>query len=84
MLTGTFIGHEGDPVVWKVYMQDGQLFAETSDRVSKLIWCGAGRFLAVKPEDESKLDARVEFFVREGHAWGLRVGSRIFGREESK
>jgi len=31
--------------------------------------------------EETRVRSRLEFFTRNGHAWGVRCGSRIFGLE---
>lgn len=83
MLIGRFVGHEGNPDVLTVRMQDGQLFAEKK-RTMRLIYCGGLRFLGVDPADESRVRMRAEFFIRDGQAWGVRCGSRIFSREDDE
>lgn len=80
MLTGRFVGHEGNPDVLDVSMQGGVLFAEKK-RTMRLVYCGGLRFLGVDPADESRVRMRAEFFIRDGQAWGVRCGSRIFTRE---
>ena len=37
-------------------------------------------FLALDPADGS-LSCRLEFFIRDSRAWGVRVGTRVFGRD---
>ena len=43
-------------------------------------YCGGGRFLAVK-EDDGALICRLEFLIRDGRAWGVRCGTRVFERD---
>lgn len=75
MLAGTYIGHEGEPSVVRV---DDAGNARVSDHDTRLVYCGAARFLAMDRNSPETLRARLEFFFRDGHAWGVRVGSRIF------
>ena len=75
MLAGDYTAHEGEVAVVRV---DDAGHARVSDQDTDLVWCGAGRFLAMDHKDPEKLQARLEFFFRDGHAWGVRVGSRIY------
>ena len=82
MLPGTYIGHEGVPSKVVIREKDGQLETVVSGHPVTLVYCGAGRFLAMDKEKPDQLRARLEFFFRDGSAWGVRVGSRIFSRED--
>lgn len=82
MLTGRYVGHEGVPSVVNVRIDGDQLRAIVNKRDLKLVYCGGLRFCGMDPEDASRVRSRLEFFTRNGHAWGVRVGSRIFGLEE--
>ena len=42
---------------------------------------GGTRFLAVQPEDAGNIICRLEFLIRGGRAWGVRVGTRVFERD---
>ena len=79
MLPGHYVGHEGIPDICDVH-PDGRTVT-VSHRLCRLIYCGGSRFLAVDPDDPSRIRSRLEFFFRRGHAWGVRVGSRIFTLE---
>lgn len=81
MLVGQYIGHEGVPSIVTVRMEDGQLRAIVNKRDLRLKYCGGLRFLGLDPVDETRVRSRLEFFIRNGHAWGVRVGSRIFSLE---
>ena len=78
MLDGVYIGHEGEPSVVQV---DACGHARVSGHETDLVYCGGARFLAMDREDPESLISRLEFFFRDGHAWGVRVGSRIFSRQ---
>ena len=81
MLVGRYIGHEGVPSIVEVRNQDGILRATVNKRDLFLVYCGGLRFLGMDPIDSQRVRSRLEFFTRNGHAWGVRVGSRIFGME---
>ena len=78
MLEGSYIAHEGEPAVVRV---DASGHARVSDHDTALVYCGAGRFLAMDQADPETKRARLEFLFRDGRAWGVRVGSRIYSRE---
>jgi len=75
MLSGSYLCHEGETAVVRV---DDAGHARISDHDTDLVYCGAARFLAMDRENPETLRARLEFFFRNGHAWGVRVGSRIY------
>ena len=81
MLEGSYIAHEGEPAIVRV---DDAGHARVSDHDTDLVYCGAGRFLAMDQKKPDTLRGRLEFFFRDGHAWGVRVGSRIYSRETGK
>lgn len=78
-LAGHYIGHEGIPEICDVNDEGTQVLL--SGRLSDLLWCGGSRFLAVDPSDHHLLRGRLEFLFRPGYAWAVRVGSRIFTKE---
>lgn len=82
MLPGHYVGHEGIPDICDVH-KDGKTVT-VSHRFCSLVYCGGSRFLAVDPEDPARIRSRLEFFFRNGHAWAVRVGSRIFVLEPIK
>ena len=81
MLIGRYVGHEGVPAIVDVRVAEGELRAIVNKRDLKLVYCGGLRFLGMDLDDETKVRSRLEFFTRNGHAWGVRCGSRIFGLE---
>ena len=81
MLLGQYIGHEGVPSIVTVRHEQDELRAVVNKRDLHLVYCGGLRFLGMDPEDPQRVRSRLEFFIRSGHAWGVRVGSRIFGLE---
>ena len=81
MIRGRYIGHEGELSVVTIHCdEDGHLSGERDGKPFLLRYCGGGRFLAVSEEDGS-LVCRLEFFIRDGRAWGVRCGTRVFGRD---
>lgn len=78
MLTGSFICYEGVPAYVNVTLENGKLRAVVSKNNTDLIYCGGTRFLAVDEKNSAAIRARLEFFIRNGHAWGVRCGSRIY------
>ena len=80
MLRGRYIGHEGTPSIVTIHCADGVLSGERDGKPLTLVYCGGTRFLALDPADGS-LSCRLEFFIRDSRAWGVRVGTRVFGRD---
>ena len=81
MLRGRYIGHEGTPSIVTIHCSDdGKLTGERDGKPLTLVCCGGTRFLALDPADGS-LSCRLEFFIRDSRAWGVRVGTRVFGRD---
>ena len=81
MLAGRFVGHEGVPAVVTVTADGGVPVATVSGRETKLAYCGGTRFLAMDAEQPERTRAQLEFLIRDGRAWGVRCGSRIFVNE---
>ena len=82
MLAGQYIGHEGVPSIVTVRVENDKLRAVVNKRDLHLVYCGGLRFLGMDPAEPERVRSRLEFFIRNGHAWGIRVGSRIFGLED--
>ena len=83
MLEGRYVGHEGVPEVVTVRLESGVLKGTVGKRAVSLTYCGGTRFLAMDEAEPQRQRARLEFFIRDGQAWAVRNGSRIFGREEA-
>jgi len=82
MLAGRYVSHEGIPSIVTVKSGEGKNTAVVSENDTCLVYCGGTRFLAMDAKNPEKLRSRLEFFIRNGHAWGVRVGSRIYSLEE--
>ncbi len=77
MLEGTYTDYEGLPSVLTVCASP--LSARQNDTDLTLVHCGGLRFMAL--EKDGSLSNRLLFHIRDGRAWGVTVGSRIFLRE---
>ncbi len=82
MLTGNFTGHEGSPEHLTVYLKEGKPAARKGDNDYVLRYCGGTKFLGYTSEAATTPSTRLEFLIRNGKAWGVRVGTRVFGRDE--
>ena len=80
MVEGAYLGHEGETAHLKIWREKGRLVGKTDRRQFVLRYCGAARFLGYQRETDLAPVIRLEFFIRDGKAWGVRVGSRIFQR----
>ena len=78
MAEGTYRAHEGIPADVTVYQQDGKLFAVKEEKRMGLTYCGGTLFAAF--DEDGKLLLRMEALIRNGHAWAVRCGSRIYQR----
>ena len=76
MLSGSYICYEGVPAIVDISVTDGKLTGVVSKTDVSLVYCGGTRFLTY--DEKGNLKSRLEFFIRNGHAWGVRVGSRIY------
>ena len=83
MLVGRYVGHEGEPSIVTVRMENGELIAHSGERDLRLKYCGGLRFLGMDMVETDRVRTRLEFFIRNGQAWGVRRGTRIFGREDA-
>ncbi|MBQ8640360.1 MAG: beta-lactamase family protein [Lachnospiraceae bacterium] len=82
MLMGSYICHEGIPVIAKVYLEDGRLMVKKGDVVSRMVFCGETWFILVN--EEGKRTGRMHFWIRDGKAWGVQVYTRIYQRMEEE
>ena len=78
MIEGTYRGHEGVPADVGVFMENGRLMATREDKRMPLVYCGGTLFAAFDQEGELLL--RLEALIRDGKAWAVRCGSRVFQR----
>ena len=80
MITGTYLGHEGVPSVLKIEEKDGRLLRTRDGNTTAFAYCGGTRFLSYDPEKDYDQGVRHEFLIRNGRAWGVRCGTRVFER----
>ena len=78
MLVGVYHGFEGleDRVTVSA---EGGLHAEKKGQRYPLVHCGETRFLAMT---DGAVFAHLVFFIRDGKAWGVRYGTRVYTRAE--
>ena len=83
MITGTYIGHEGVPSIVTIEEKDGKLLRTRDGATTAFAYCGGTRFLSYDSEKDYDQGVRHEFLIRDGKAWGVRVGTRVFERREN-
>lgn len=83
MITGRYIGHEGVPSIVEISEQDGRLWCNRDGVQTVLSYCGGARFLSHAPDQDDDPGVRHEFLIRDGKAWGVRVGTRVFERVDN-
>lgn len=79
MLAGEYVGHEGEPVHLAVKPIEGGIAVERDGEPLRAVYCG-GSLFNCHAVDGDGLAARAEFLLRDGQAWGVRWGTRIFER----
>lgn len=79
MLTGDYANHEGAVMILKVRKGKDGLTAKAKGLTLRLEYCGENWFLGYI-KDQKKPARRLQFYIRNGHAWAVKVGSRIFQR----
>ena len=82
MITGTYTGHEGVPSVLTIEEKDGKLVRTRDGSTTAFAYCGGTRFLSYDPEKDYDQGVRHEFLIRDGKAWAVRCGTRVFERIE--
>ena len=79
-LIGRFVGYEEWPEVITFDVKDGKITADKDGNPYELVWAGGTWFLAYR---NGELQTRLHVEVRDGKAWGVRTGSRVFMREDA-
>ena len=59
---------------------NGALERTRDGQTTPLVYCGGTRFLSLDPADPDAQGVRHEFLIRDGVAWGVRCGTRVFER----
>ena len=80
MIVGRYIGHEGVPSILAVEERDGRLTRTRDGATVELAYCGGARFITCDPAQPDSQGVRHEFLIRDGRAWGVRCGTRVFER----
>ena len=78
-IVGSYIDHEGTPSVLTIYEEKGKLCGMRDDSAFDMAYCGGTRFIALNKET-GEYRFRIEFFIRDGRAWGVRRGTRVSER----
>ena len=81
MLFGDFCSQEGMPAHFIVTMEDGRLKADLGWVKTELKYCYGSVFVACDEETGRRVRV-VEFYIRDGRAWGVLCGNRIYQRVE--
>jgi len=82
MITGAYISHEGVPSIVIIEEKDGQLLRTRDGVTTSFAYCGSTRFLSFDSGKDYDQGVRHEFLIRDGKAWGVRCGTRVFERME--
>ena len=82
MIVGKYIDHEGTPSLLTIWEEDGKPVGLRDDSPFDVAWCGGTRFIALNKET-GEYRFRIEFFIRDGKAWGVRRGTRVSERLEA-
>lgn len=80
MLIGSYICHEGVPVILRVFLENGTLAAEKDGIRYTPVFCGETWFQLA--DSGGTIAGRMHFLVRNGQAWGVQVYTRIYQRME--
>jgi len=80
MITGHYLGHEGVPSHLIIEEKNGKLLRTRDGNTTAFAYCGGTRFLSYDPEKDYDQGVRHEFLIRNGRAWGVRCGTRVFNR----
>ncbi len=81
MLLGTYMDHEGLASPVTIQIEDNHLVLAKKQRTMSLVYCSGARFLAYLP-GEADPAYHVEFLIRNGHAWAMRLGTRVLQLSE--
>jgi len=80
MLCGDFLAKEGLRVHCVVSVENGQPVADYDGRKVMLLFAYANHFVAVDAKNPEKRISTMTFYIRNGQAWGVRCGTRIYQR----
>lgn len=80
MLEGDYLAKEGLPSHCIVRAEGGELTAEYGERKVNLLYSSKSNFVVTDSENPSKRVGTFQFYIKNGRAWGVRCGSRIYQR----
>ena len=78
MICGDYLSQEGLPVHCVVSVEDGKLTADYNGQKVNLLYSSECNFIAVDAGKPENRISTFQFYIRNGHAWGVRCGSRIY------
>lgn len=79
MLCGTFMAREGMPSYCIVSENDGQLSAVYNEQKIVLLYDKCNIFIGYTADGSKRVNT-FRFLIRDGSAWGVRCGTRIYQR----
>lgn len=83
MLEGTYVSNEAVPSVAAITIDnDGNVHALKDKVTYDLLYCGETLFSVRTKETPDSEEDTARFLIRNGQAWGLRLGTRIFQRQK--
>lgn len=80
ILCGDYLAHEGIFAHCTVTWEDGVLKCMDNDKERILRHCESTVFAVYDPADNMKRIDTYRFYLRDGKAWGVKCGSRIYQR----
>ena len=79
MIIGDYVGHEGLVAHALVYEKNGQLYVRAYGEERILKYCEDTVFAAYDEKSGERVNT-YRFFIRDGRAWGVKAGTRVFLR----
>lgn len=79
MIAGNYVAHEGKPAHCIIKIENGQLLCEYQDEEKGIRFCHSTVF-AIFNAKTGKRESTFRFHIKDGRAWGVNCGSRIFQR----
>lgn len=79
MLCGDYIAHEGVATYCKISMENGKLACEYNNEEKEIRYCFSTVFAVFNPKTQMR-ETTFRFHIRDGKAWGVNCGSRIYHR----
>ncbi len=83
MLVGDYLAHEGIPTHCVVNCENGALTCVHDDQKRNLAHCEKAVFAVYDVDKPDKRVGTFRFYIKDGKAWALKCGSRIYQRVEN-